>query len=296
MIFVKKIFSFICGVLLFVAPVLKVSADVEMWTFNDGTRVSRFKYTDIDIMIALYENFVKENNKHLISTGKNVALKITGIGVGICALLGGGSLIYDFINSEDKDSSLGEKLGAGALILSGLASIIGSFYPEYVSHNVKKLNTSGISEDELKEERHLWLGVEDICNILKIMKNELNELKEKGVEKSVPYGKQKTFISEIGLGGLLKWEDIEAHPYYILVERPKSVYDKKYKAYIWNHLFAGYRFHSYSSGKDDPTMNSELRAVMIDLKNHEKLTVVKKDIIKNVNQGEIEYGNSPKDK
>ncbi len=33
---------------------------------------------------------------------------------------------------------------------------------------------------------------------------------------------------------------------------------------------------------------------MIDLKNHEKLTIVKKDIIKYANQGEIEYVNPPK--
>lgn len=296
----KKFFSFICGVLLFIAPVLKVSAEIEMWTFNDGTRVSKFKYTDIDTMIALYENFVKENNKHLFSTSKNIAFKVAGIGVGICALFGGGSLIYDFINSEDKDSSLGEKLGAGALILSGIISIIGSFYPEYVSHNVKKLNTSGIPEDKLERSGGSWLGAEDICNLLKLVKNKLDELKEKGIEDEIPYEElhphKKIFIAMVGGYKLLEWKDVESHPYYILVERPKSVYDKNYHAHIWNHLFAGYRFHSYSSGKDDPTMDSKFREVMTDLKNHEKLTVLKKDIIKNVNQGEIEYGNSPKDK
>lgn len=74
----KKIISFGLGICMFVTGFPKASAQIEMWTFSDGTRVSRFKYTDIDEMISFYEILVQENEKRKFTKGQNRAIKTAG--------------------------------------------------------------------------------------------------------------------------------------------------------------------------------------------------------------------------
>ena len=278
---IKRLFSLFLGVLTLFTCTQNAFAEIEMWTFNDGTRVSRFKYTDIDDMIAFYENLVRENEKRKFTKGQNTAIKISGIGAGLCSLIGSGALIYSCVTSGNTDNTneLKEKLGAGILGLIGILSIIASFYPEYVNYKVKKSNLSGIQEKEL-ENGGVWLGLKDICNLLKIIKSKLDELKSKGIEDETPYEKmydsQKLQVLLTGGYKLLSWKDVEEHPYYILVERPKSVYQND-SCHTWNSIYAGYMFHCYDSGKNDTNMESKLKKIMDRLKSLENLKISKID-------------------
>lgn len=226
----KRLVSFGLGICMFVTGVPKASAQIEMWTFSDGTRVSRFKYTDIDDMIAFYESLVQENNKRLFTKKQNKTIKTVGIGAGICLLIGSAVSVYSS-SFDDNDDNSSKIICACIFVLAGLASVAGSFYPEYIAHKVKEANVSG-GIFERNTAYTCWMGLEDICTLLRFQKERLDELKQKGVEDPIPYEEMDNGqkIQLAMMGGkykLLEWKDVQQCPYLLLVERPKSAYKEE---------------------------------------------------------------------
>lgn len=290
---IKRLFSLFLGVLTLFTCTQNAFAEIEMWTFNDGTRVSRFKYTDIDDMIAFYENLVQENEKRKFTKGQNTAIKISGIGAGLCSLIGSGALIYSCVTSGNTDNTneLKEKLGAGILGLIGILSIIASFYPEYVNHKVKCVNKNKDIK-EIKENMTSWIGLKDICELLNLTKIRFDRLKEKGIADATPIEKGAFFIG--GSYKLLEWKDVEANPYLLLIERPKHVYENGYDCNCASGIYCGCDFICNNDG--------DLRNILCksfnELKNLENLTLIShiKNVYVNSSKGEIEYGYYQKDR
>ena len=277
---IKRLFSLFLGVLTLFTCTQNAFAEIEMWTFNDGTRVSRFKYTDIDDMIAFYENLVQENEKRKFTKGQNTAIKISGIGAGLCSLIGSGALIYSCVTSGNTDNTneLKEKLGAGILGLIGILSIIASFYPEYVNHKVKKANMSdkkiNYTENGFDiDTGFCWLGLEDICTLLNLTKNKIDELRANGVENLVKT-EQNTWCNISGTYKLIEWNDLERNPYFMLVERPKSAYTNGNY-----HCPTGIYFGCQFIADGDADLKKKLASFLHKLKTSENLKIVNKGLI-----------------
>lgn len=264
----KKLVSLILGLSMMFTVLPKASAEVEMWTFNDGTRVSKFKYTDFDYMIKFYEELVQENEKRLFTKSQNLAIKTAGIGLGIGLLAGSMALT----NGCASSSTL-KNIAAGVLGFSGLCSIAASFYPEFVAHDVEKTNTSGIAKKDLENNVDL-LGLKDICDLLKITKQNLEELKSKGSKDGISY------------------EDLEKHPHYILVDRPESV-DRNPECGTWKSSFYS-EYDIYS--RQRMNVDQKLREIFSDLKVREELKVLAKDKIVRLDSNQGRICNNEKDK
>lgn len=257
----KKLVSLILGLSMMFTVLPKASAEVEIWTFDDGTRVSKFKYTDFDYMIKFYEELVQENEKRLFTKRQNLAVKTSGIGLGVGLLAGSMALT----NGCASSSTL-KNIAAGVLGFSGLCSIAASFYPEFVAHDVEKTNTSGIAKKDLKNNVDL-LGLKDICDLLKITKQNLEELKSKGSKDEISY------------------EDLKKYPHFILVDRPESV-DRNPECGTWKSSFYS-EYDIYS--RQRMNVDQKLREIFSDLKVREELKVLAKDKIISLdsNQGRI---------
>ncbi len=257
----KKLVSLILGLSMMFTVLPKASAEVEIWTFDDGTRVSKFKYTDFDYMIKFYEELVQENEKRLFTKRQNLAIKTAGVGLGVGLLAGSMALT----NGCASSSTL-KNIAAGVLGFSGLCSIAASFYPEFVAHDVEKTNTSGIAKKDLENNVKL-LGLKDICDLLKITKQNLEELKSKGSKDGISY------------------EDLEKHPHYILVDRPESV-DRNPECGTWKSSFYS-EYDVYL--RQRMNVDQKLREIFSDLKVMEELKVLAKEKIVRLdsNQGRI---------
>lgn len=264
----KKLVSLLLGASMMFATLPKASAKVEMWIFNDGTRVFKFEHTDFDCMIDFYERLVQENEKRLFTKSQNLAVKAAGIGFGLCLLVGSGVMAYGCATSDSND--LLKKVAAGALGISGVSSIVASFYPEYVAREVEKTNTSGIAQEKF-EYNVDFLGLKDICDLLKNTKQNLEELKSRGFKDGVSY------------------KDLEKYPHYILVDRPKSV-DENRECDTWKSMF----YSEHMMGTD---VNLKLREIFANLEGWEKLKVLAKDEIVRLDsdKGRICYNNYEKD-
>lgn len=266
----KKLVSLILGLSMMFTVLPKASAEVEIWTFDDGTRVSKFKYTDFDYMIKFYEELVQENEKRLFTKRQNLAVKTAGIGLGVGLLAGSMALT----NGCASSSTL-KNIAAGVLGFSGLCSIAASFYPEFVAHDVEKTNTSGIAKKDLNNMYLLGLedmGLKDICDFLKITKQNLEELKSKGSKDEISY------------------EDLKKYPHFILVDRPESV-DRvtDVNVDVWKSTF----FPEHLFRTD---FNLKLREIFANLKGGEKLKVLAKDKIVRLDSNQGRICNNEKDK
>lgn len=269
----KKLISSFLGASVMFATMPKTSALIEMWTFNDGTRVSKFEYTDFDYMIAFYEGLVQENEKHLFTKKQNIIVKAVGIGLGVGLLVGSGVIIHNCETSDTSD--LLKKITAGVLSFSGISSILASFYPEFVANKVEKDNTSGIAPEKFENNLPL-LGLKDIRDLLKNTKQNLEKLKSKGFKDGVSY------------------KDLKKHPYYILVDRPKSV-DENHECDAWKSSFYS-EYDIYL--RERMNVNQKIKEIFANLKGWEKLKVIIKDEIVRLdfNQGRICYYNYEKNK
>ncbi len=134
------------------------SNEIEIWEFNDGTKITRFNRNNFQAIISIYDGYVRTSENSLFSTKQNIAIKIAGIGLGICLLIGSGIFISNYTNNTQH---LEEVVGAGVLGLSGIAAIAASFYPEYKKFQVIKATTN-----KAYDTKTLWIGVKDIRNML----------------------------------------------------------------------------------------------------------------------------------
>lgn len=287
----KKLFSLVLGICMFVTGVPKASAQIEMWTFSDGTRVSRFKYTDIDDMIAFYENLVQENEKRKFTKGQNTAIKISGLGAGLCSLIGSGALMCSSYLDNDNSSKI---ICACIFVLAGLASVAGSFYPEYVAHKVKMVNVNDKKVNYIEngfdiDTGFCWLGLEDICALLNLTKNKIDELRANGVENLVKT-EQNTWCNISGTYKLIEWNDLERNPYFMLVERPKSAYTNSNR-----ECPTGIYFGCQFMADGDADLKKKLSSFLHKLKSSENLKIVSNGILKRNIQGVIDYEHYQKD-
>lgn len=216
----KKLVSFGLGICMLVMGIPKASAEIEVWTFSDNTRITKFHRVEFDAMIKLYDYYVKENEKRLFNKGQNIAAKVAGICQGIVELVGSGILIYNYANYDDiNDAKYVKKsagVGAGVLGLSGIASIIASFYPEYKKSKVEKDITR-----KARNEKTLWIGVKDIRDMLVEERDTVKELLIGGFKDRTKAIKDLApeVISLIPI--YFEQEDLKGYPgYYVLIERP----------------------------------------------------------------------------
>lgn len=224
--FLKKLVSFGLGICMLVTGIPKASAksaesaEIEVWTFSDNTRITRFHRKDFEAMIKLYDYYVQENEKRLFNKGQNIAAKVAGICQGIVELVGSGILIYNYANYDDiNDAKYVKKsavVGAGLLGLSGMTSIIASFYPEYKKSKVEKDITR-----KARNEKTSWIGVKDIRDMLIEERDTVKELLRGGVKDHTKAIKDLApeVISLIPI--YFEQKDLEGYSgCYVLIERP----------------------------------------------------------------------------
>lgn len=217
--FLKKLLSFGLGICMLVTGIPKASAEIEVWTFSDNTRITRFNRDDFETMIRLYDYYVQENEKCLFTKGQNITVKVAGICLGICALVGSGILNCANYGNINDEKYIKESVVAGVLGLSGIASIIASFYPEYKKSKVEKDITK-----KARNEKTSWIGVKDIRDMLIEERDKVEQILRDGFEdrtKAINEIKDNApeLIPLIASG--LKREDLQRYPgYYVLIERP----------------------------------------------------------------------------
>lgn len=237
----KKLFSLGLGTLMMFTGFPKVSAEVEVFTFSDNTRITRFNRDDFETMIRLYDGYVQENEKCLLTTGQNIAVKLAGIGLSICALIGSGILIYNCANYGDE-----EGVGASLLGLAGITSFIASFYPEYKKSKVEKDITK-----KARNEKTWWIGVKDIRDMLIEERDTVEQVLRDGFEdRSKQINMVKDTMPELIplMASGLRRENLQKYPgYYVLIERPyrddnyvgsDTVYPRLCKDYELRSTFA----------------------------------------------------------
>lgn len=246
---IKKILTTALSIAMIFTTIQSASAQIEVWEFDDGSRLTRFHRDDLDDMVALYDQYVQENNRKLFTKGQNIAIKTLGITAGASAVIGG------LVLASNPPASAADKFGGTVLIFAGLASIVASFYPEYVAYKVPRINTKDayleLTGDEFVDERKRnsisYFGLQDIRDMLIKEKNLIEQVlrdgKEDRTEQVAKMEEACPGLGFFGQFGLTREKLQQRAGYYVLLERPygssKPTDNEYIRPVLWSDYWLG---------------------------------------------------------